>query len=99
MSDRKDYIKVILIALITTLVGQLIARAFTKSDMINDAATKTELVHVQNTVTKESKEYTDEKMTEHEEKDILRFNAIISKQDFMLKYLDQRFDDLEKRLK
>lgn len=62
MSDRKDYIKVIIIALITTLAGQLIARAFTKGDMINDAATKTELVGVK----KEAFDYTDKSLLNHE---------------------------------
>jgi hypothetical protein len=96
MSDRKDYIKVIIIALITTLVGQLIARAFTKSDMIDDAATKTELTTAKEEVRKESFDYTDKSFLDHEKHHIKEEQQRKERDKLLYLYLEDKFDGLEK---
>lgn len=86
----KDYIKVIITALLTALITLTVTGAFNYPKQV-----RKELQVVE----KNANNYTDKRINEHEKADVEKFNRIIEKQDFMLKYLDQRFNDLDKRIK
>lgn len=86
----KDYIKVIITALLTALITLTVTGAFNYPKQV-----RKELQVVE----KKANNYTDKRIIEHEKKEDEKFNRVIEKQDFMIKYLDQRFNDLDKRIR
>lgn len=86
----KDYIKVIITALLTALITLTVTGAFNYPKQV-----RKELQVVE----KNANNYTDKRIIEHEKKEDEKFNRVIEKQDFMIKYLDQRFNDLDKRIR
>lgn len=66
MAQVKDYMKVLITALITTLITLTLSGAFEKNAKLNNAASKSELSKGMDKVKKESINYTDLKIDEHE---------------------------------
>jgi F0F1-type ATP synthase epsilon subunit len=62
MSGLKDWSKVFVVALLTAMATQIMARIFIKSDKIDNAVTQTELTEAK----KEVIDYTDTRIDEHE---------------------------------
>jgi len=82
----KDYMKVIITALITALVTLTVSGVFTQNQRINASATKDDLKEVK----KESFAYTDDEIKKHAEVELVRYVAIKEKTDetySMVKYL------------
>lgn len=93
MKDIKDLGKQALYALIVVLVTMLVTGVFAKNDKIKNAATKQEL----NMVEERSNRYTDDVMTTHEKKEIVRdaaidaqYNQIQSDLTLIKKYLIEK---------
>lgn len=86
MSEVKDYLKVIITALITALATLTVSGVFTQNKKINDSPTKAELEEVK----KESYAYTDDEIKKHAEVELVKYSAIKEKADEtykMVKYL------------
>ena len=73
MSNLKDYTKVVIIALLTALATQLLARVFVKNDLINNAATKNELIIVKEEV-QDNLEKAKEEAIEYTDKQIVKYD-------------------------
>lgn len=85
----KDYLKVIVTVVITFLATSFLNALINKS-----AATQKDLLIVE----KKAYEYTDKEILQHEEKDKYRYDAIMQRFEGQKELINQRFDDLEKRL-
>lgn len=92
----KDYLKVIITALVTALTTIIVTGFVNRETKIKNAATQDELILMEGRTTEQIKavekktfNYTDLKLKEHEERELRR-------DEMLIKYLDQRFDDLEK---
>ena len=73
MSGTKDYIRVIIIALITAIASQLVGKAIARNEIIDNSVTKKELTETKKEIgddiesaKKEAIIYTDSRIEEHE---------------------------------
>lgn len=95
----KDYIKVIITALVTALVTITVSGFINRETKIRNSATKEDITILKTTtnekiemVKTEAFLYTDNQLTEHKTQE----NA---KDQMLMKYMDQRFTDIEKLIR
>lgn len=95
----KDYIKVIITALVTALTTIIVTGFVNRETKIKNSATKEDITILETSTNQKiqevkdlSFEYTDTQLSEH----VTQENA---KDQMIMKYMDQRFTDLEKLIR
>ncbi|MCP4337047.1 MAG: hypothetical protein GY679_04350 [Mycoplasma sp.] len=88
MSGLKDWTKVIVIALVTALVTQLVIRSFTNDEKLDGTASKEDLIALE----KDSNAYTDKSIKEHEEKEQIKYIYLVNTINEMNKMVKEIYE-------
>ena len=97
MDKVKDYTRIIIIVLVTTIIGHLISIFFQNNDKIGKSATKKELIIVE----EKANAYTNEQIINHEKNEVLRYDKwqyILNQNNILLKELHEKVIRHDERL-